>query len=400
MVVDTTIAQPTMNPTNNVITSRELKKATVYEKLTQLAEEIQEGIRSISDSPKDDLDTEIEDLRENSYHQRAPEAEFAIGLFRKYTNMADSLKGQAPKEGNNGFFHNTVLGEVPVPTFIYEGTAEQLAGYAALGNNLFWLRVLTCLFCFLSYVIMATVPGIGKAKLHPTDAFLADCSSDALSGVFDYRPYQLVIAVTALTYAYSLITTIFYVLPMDDDNRKFIPGLESLFTLCLGDERAKDIIHMAGSFLKTSVKAIEMVMDIMFVIFVFVVCIIASIVLERGARFDLGNGDITYYTVGTFFSTYAHTYPVCVNEDPSPKIRAALAMAYITLFILVLCSQVSFRSFRYELRLREKTTQQLSINVGKAKSRREIEHAVVHDEERGARSLVSTRDDDVEEVVL
>jgi glutamate-1-semialdehyde aminotransferase len=70
MVVDTTIAQPTMNPTNNVITSRELKKATVYEKLTQLAEEIQEGIRSISDSPKDDLDTEIEDLRENSYHQR------------------------------------------------------------------------------------------------------------------------------------------------------------------------------------------------------------------------------------------------------------------------------------------------------------------------------------------
>jgi hypothetical protein len=94
---------------------------------------------------------------------------------------------------------------------------------------------------------------------------------------------------------------------MDDNNRKFIPGLESLFTLCLGVERAKDMIHSAGSFLKTSVKMIEMIMDILFVILVFVVCVIASIVLERGARFDLGNGDITYYTVGTFFSTYART---------------------------------------------------------------------------------------------
>jgi hypothetical protein len=63
---------------------------------------------------------------------------------------------------------------------------------------------------------------------------------------------------------------------MDDDNRKFIPGLESLFTLCLGDERAKDMIHMAGSFLKTSVKLIEMIMDIMFVILVFVVCVIGK----------------------------------------------------------------------------------------------------------------------------
>jgi hypothetical protein len=37
-------------------------------------------------------------------------------------------------------------------------------------------------------------------------------------------------------------------------------------------------------------------------------------------------------------------------------------MCYLSLFTLVMCSQVSIRSFRYEMRLREKTAQQAAIN--------------------------------------
>jgi hypothetical protein len=168
---------------NNFSITNTPQKATVYEKLGSLAEEIQEGIKNLSDASRTELDSEIEILREQSFEQRAPEAEFVSRLYRKYADIADTLKSKTGKTGKTGtgktgkdvykesFFHNALLGEVQVPSYIYEGTAEQLAGFAALGNNLFWLRALTCLFCFLTYVIMATVPNIGVALLHPSDAF-------------------------------------------------------------------------------------------------------------------------------------------------------------------------------------------------------------------------------------
>lgn len=100
----------------------------------------------------------------------------------------------------------------------------KLSGYAALKNNLFWLRALTCMFCFLSYVIMATVPNISFAYPYPSDAFLPNCSEGDINGYFDYRAYQIVLAVAVIIYAHSLVFTIYYVLPMDEENRKFIPG--------------------------------------------------------------------------------------------------------------------------------------------------------------------------------
>lgn len=141
-----------------------------------------------------------------------------------------------------------------------------------------------------------------------------------------------------------------------------------------------------------------------FVLLLLIVCIMASIVLERGSRFDLGNGDITYFTISTFYNTFNHKNPVCVEEDSSQKIRASLSMAYLALFVLVLCSQISYRSFRYELRLREKTRQQEAINIGPSKSRREVQQGIEADETRGARSLIPNReidgDDDIEQITL
>jgi hypothetical protein len=41
-------------------------------------------------------------------------------------------------------------------------------------------------------------------------------------------------------------------------------------------------------------------------------------------------------------TTYKHgvQYPICLDEDPAPKIRASLAMLFFTLFCLILCFQV------------------------------------------------------------
>ena len=80
-------------------------------------------------------------------------------------------------------------------------------------------------------------------------------------------------------------------------------------------------------------------------------------------------------------------------------------MMYMALFVLALATQVSIRSFRYEMRLRQKTIQEATINFNNNKSMREIEEGVQADAERGKRSLVKNRDDfddddDVEEVKL
>lgn len=60
---------------------------------------------------------------------------------------------------------------------------------------------------------------------------------------------------SALEYAHSLIFTIFYVLPVDEEQNKFVPGLERLFASCVRDSRrVKNGLHCVGSFLKLYIK--------------------------------------------------------------------------------------------------------------------------------------------------
>lgn len=97
------------NPSN-----KEPQKASVFERLNVLNEEIHEGILNLSDEPKLKLTEEIEGLREQSFQSRAPEAEFAIRLYRKYADVANEIKDKSKNSVNNGdsFIHNAMLGEV------------------------------------------------------------------------------------------------------------------------------------------------------------------------------------------------------------------------------------------------------------------------------------------------
>lgn len=46
------------------------------------------------------------------------------------------------------------------------------------------------------------------------------------------RPFEFVIVVGVLIYLHTLVTSIYYLLPVDDDNQKYIPG-NHLFGLYL-----------------------------------------------------------------------------------------------------------------------------------------------------------------------
>lgn len=49
-----------------------------------------------------------------------------------------------------------------------------------------------------------------------------------IGGSFDFRPYQLTLAVGVILYCYSLLISIYYILPVNKEKKKFIPGLSDL----------------------------------------------------------------------------------------------------------------------------------------------------------------------------
>lgn len=78
-------------------------------------------------------------------------------------DIANIIK-DAQKTGDN-FQTNNALFEVP--TYMYEGTGEQLVGWSAMTKNIFWLRALTAMFSLLSYVVMSTVRYIAYTEVTP-----------------------------------------------------------------------------------------------------------------------------------------------------------------------------------------------------------------------------------------
>ena len=209
-------------------------KSRATEVISLLSSEIEQGIRNITDKdiPKSQVKREIERIKEQAFKvERAPEAEFALQLYRRYADLAENIKAKHTAADKD---NNSLLGDVP--SYLYEATTEDIPSgvSSAFQHNKFWLRAIVCMFCFLTYVIMSTVPNITTSYLYPEDAFLPGCTSGPIDGYFYLSPFQLVIVASALEYAHSLLFTIFYILPVDEDNQKFIPGLERAFILCTG----------------------------------------------------------------------------------------------------------------------------------------------------------------------
>ena len=53
----------------------------------------------------------------------------------------------------------------------------------------------------------------------------------SVSGYFDFQPFQAVIAIGTLVFVHSTLFSIYYILPLDSNNNKFIPG--RILSLCL-----------------------------------------------------------------------------------------------------------------------------------------------------------------------
>ncbi len=333
---------------------------SALEKLIELAEEIKDSIRSYSTSlsnethkieiniPRQTLDIEIQKLHNESLGSRLPEITLVTLLFRKFKDISQAVKfAKLTSKNIDNYNNDTKLNELP--KYLYEGNSEQLVGWSAMNRNIFWLRAITALLSFLSFVIMSTVPHINDSKLYPKTIFLPDCAYNAadISGYFNYGCYQAVISAGVLVYLNSIFFLIYYILPVDTNHNKYIPGLENIFEKCFDRDQILTSVLRISSFCKNYSKFLEVVLDAILLVIVIVVCLVTAILVERGERFDFGgynNMGVQYYTIETFFNSYSHTTPMCVESSPAPLIRAALSMLYIDLFFLVWCFYVSYKS--------------------------------------------------------
>eukprot|EP01032_Pedospumella_encystans_P014832 gene14832-17010_t len=329
-------------------------RSTLYDKLNLLSAEISEGVINLSDGKRWLIENELRLLREEADREVSPEAVYNLLLFRKYSNIANLLKERnvdlevriqtlAHSRDDSSMFdiaHGTVDGQ---------GEAV-LVGFDAVKSNIFWLRVLAAMFSFISFVVMSQVPYVSRATFSPGAHSEADCPYTITSGSFNMRPYQFVIGAGVLIYIHTLITSMYYLLPVDDNNEKYVPGLRDLVSLLLNDvDQTEDCMTSMSAVARTLSRALEFVADFCLVVLSLVAFIIAAITVDQPIKFQHDYIELVYFNLQSYYETATHTYPQCTSsEDPVPMIRASLAMLFFAIIVMFVCLQVSYRAVKQE----------------------------------------------------
>jgi hypothetical protein len=145
-----------------------MQKSAAYEKLALLNAEIEQGIKNLSSESVAQLSTEIDNIKGNSFRDRAPEAELALQLFRKYADVANNIKDSAQGRNDTSQSAHGGLSSMleAVPAVIYEGHRDELAGRDSFRKNIFWYRCIVAVLGLTANIMFITTPFINHASLN------------------------------------------------------------------------------------------------------------------------------------------------------------------------------------------------------------------------------------------
>jgi hypothetical protein len=216
MIGESPVGSKTMNQFN--------KNKSIYDALTLLAQEIKDGIRNLSSQSANQIDADYERMKAASLHNTYPEVSLVTSLYRKYADTAhtikDDLLDQIDRMG--------VLADLPS---LYEVKEEkQLAGWTAMKSNVFWIRVISSLCSLICIILLASIDYLSYSDFNPSWEFLPSCEAfqgHYFTGSFPLWPYQLCLGVGVICYSYSAVIAVYYLLPLDDENKKTLPGISS-----------------------------------------------------------------------------------------------------------------------------------------------------------------------------
>jgi hypothetical protein len=227
-------------------------------------------------------------IRMESFTQKSPEAEYATRLFQYYSTQCNNplgrkeVKPSSPPASSSSSLGSD--GTAPptdasdglsicafIPPALYSGLSGQIHGVErTLHSNLFWMRGAVFLLGMVSFICMAYVPTIGQRDVSPVDMvkvrvthivkytlsvyerifnacmrlhtiyvactygcmYGQDSCVDAVgqgygfrsSGAFSMVSLAYVLALGVILATHSAVCMAYYMLPLDDQGRKCIPG--------------------------------------------------------------------------------------------------------------------------------------------------------------------------------
>jgi hypothetical protein len=317
------------------------KSTSVYDKIGELSALIEEGIRSVSSDARATIESDIMKMKREASRSGCPEVEYSIILFKRYAEDASTACSQLMTDNMVGPF-------IEVPTFLYEGTPEQLSGTESTSKNIFWMRAIAATLSFFCCIIMGLVTNISSISLDPNSVLEKDCPLKVTGGDFYYDSYKLVIAVSSFVFIHSAIFVTYYLLPVDLQGKKYVPGIDLYLERCFERHDVVSAVSSTAVFCKGHSKLIELCVDACLLILTVISCIVAAIQVDTATKFTMTEkiqpnvAIVEYYTIDTFFLSLAETSPNCVDikYNPVGKIRGALFLLYLIFFVLIFTAQV------------------------------------------------------------
>jgi hypothetical protein len=205
--------------------------------LKVLFRQIEAGIQSLKS--KEDGQRIIAHINENNV---LDEHAYATKLFESYAAIVSTQTkelNQTKVSGSSGqtviSFDDSSSGEMTdlddiefmreVPDYLYQGTGKQIAGWDALKRNIFWVRLAIMFFCLISYSVMESLPHVNHSDVVSSNLLLSDeCRRNSYYGEFSYGSYKLAGIMGIVTWLYSLFFCLYYFIPADAQERKYIPA--------------------------------------------------------------------------------------------------------------------------------------------------------------------------------
>mmetsp|Transcript_8052 Transcript_8052/g.13652 ORF Transcript_8052/g.13652 Transcript_8052/m.13652 type:complete len:405 (-) Transcript_8052:1963-3177(-) len=328
-----------------------------FDKLNNLVNVLENDIRKAHGNSIA-IENVLVSIRSSAYESSHSQQAEHVSLL--YCHMAEEMKSQqqksAPKlnyqeqdEDDNNSDTVSLTGEIPF--FLYSGSSRQIVGWEALNRNVFYSRASTAVCSFVAFVIMSCVPYVSWRSIDPNKFLEPNCGYKGYyEGEFSFVSFQYIIALCVIIFLHNALWILYYVLPVDTADRKYVPGMRSMFDSFLNPSDVTSYGQKLGDFFHLYSKSLEPILDGGFLMMITLASIIAAMNLEHGVIFyNTYEADALrpYFSIASFMETFDKTGN-CLNSNPAGLVRASLTMSFLATFCLAFTFQVTFRSFLLE----------------------------------------------------
>ena len=256
------------------------------ESLKVLCKQIEAGIRSLKG--RDDSDRIISRIKGGDV---LDESGYALKLFECYSTIVSTQTKELTQtkvsqrtevinfdDSSNGD-EMTDLDDIQliqeVPEYLYQGTGKQIAGWDAFRRNIFWIRFAIMACCLISFSVMESLPHIDYGGATSDMLLSRECEISSHEGDFSYSYYKFASVMGIVTWLYSFFFCLYYLLPVDSLERKYLP----IYTIKLSPFRWEK--RNIGLFeRKTSSRYVEVFFDALLLIMCLFAAIAAAVAID------------------------------------------------------------------------------------------------------------------------